>query len=314
MANVLIVDDDPGTCETYGAAFRHASYGVRLAYSGAGAIAALSSGVKTQVLLLDLKLGDMSGYDVLRWMRSRSVCVPTAVMTAFRAEFDPDEAIALGAYAYADQPLSIDDILTLAEWMTAPPSPHDDPVHLHARVLAGQPGALNCLAGVFLQRLPPRLQRAFPRVPWDFTFDAVTDACLEYAGNPARFDPSLSASIVDFLYLIARRNLADRVRAEIALKNRELRYAGEQMVTLLPERQAGRSAIDLSASLLAVTIDSLERRAVQLWLDDAANDAIAAALGYAQVDHEKQRREVKRFKDRLLKRLSRYFRRLSEDA
>jgi hypothetical protein len=57
-----------------------------------------------------------------------------------------------------------------------------------------------------------------------------------------------------------------------------------------------------------------EWRAVQLWLDDAANDAIAAALGYAQVDHQKQRREVKRFKDRLLKRLSRYFRRLSEDA
>jgi hypothetical protein len=42
-------------------------------------------------------------------MRARGVVVPTAVMTAFRVAFDPDEAIALGAMAYADQPLSIDE-------------------------------------------------------------------------------------------------------------------------------------------------------------------------------------------------------------
>ncbi len=53
-------------------------------------MAALSSGIRPHGLILDLKLGDMTGYDVLRWMRAQAIVVPTAVMTAFRIEFDPD--------------------------------------------------------------------------------------------------------------------------------------------------------------------------------------------------------------------------------
>jgi DNA-binding response OmpR family regulator len=104
---------------------RHAGYAVSLADSGSAAIAALSSGPETDALLLDLNLGDLTGYDVLRWMRARGIVVPTAVMTAFRVTFDPDDAIALGAMAYADQPLSIDNILALAASLTTPPSSAD---------------------------------------------------------------------------------------------------------------------------------------------------------------------------------------------
>ena len=170
-------------------------------------------------MLLDLRLGDMSGYDVLRWMRGRDLMLPTGVMTAFRLEFDPDEAIALGAMAYVDQPLSIDEVLALVESLTAPPRPADDPLRLHQRLLTGQPGALDCLAHLFLESLPGRLKRAFPRVPWDFAVDATTDACLEYGANPARFDASRS-SIGDFVYLIARRKLSNRLRSETALRDR----------------------------------------------------------------------------------------------
>jgi CheY-like chemotaxis protein len=314
MLQVLVVDDDQGTRETLGVTLRHAGYDVHLADSGSAAITKLSSGADMHALLLDLKLGDMTGYDVLHWMRAQSVVVPTAVMTAFRAAFDPDDAIALGAIAYADQPLSIDDILALADSLTAAPSPRDDPLRLHTRFLAGHPGALDCLASVFLKVLPPRLRRAFPRVPWDFTLDAATDACLEYAANPARFDRFRSASIVDFVYLIARRNLANRVRAEIALKNREVRYAGEQMVFLPPRLPIRGSDVDLWASVSALTIHPRERRAAELWLDDAGNDAIAEALGVGHLAQEDRRREAKRFKDRLLKRLSRYFRPRPEHA
>jgi DNA-binding response OmpR family regulator len=88
---------------------------VNLADSGSAAITALSSGAKTHALLLDLKLGDLTGYDALRWMRAKGVVVPTAVTTAFRLILDPDEATSLGAMAYAGQPLSIDDILAFAE-------------------------------------------------------------------------------------------------------------------------------------------------------------------------------------------------------
>jgi DNA-binding response OmpR family regulator len=308
MLQVLVVDDDQGTRETWGVTLRHAGYDVHLADSGSAAIVTLSTSAEMHALLLDLNLGDITGYDVLRWMRDQSVVVPTAVMTAFRTAFDPDEAIALGAMTYVDQPLSIDDILALADSLTAPPSPHDDPLRLHTCFLAGQPHALDCLASVFLKALPRRLRRAFPGVPWDFTLDAATDACLEYAANPARFDRSRNASIVDFVYLIARRNLANRVRAEIALKHREVRYAEEQMAFLHPRLPIRGSDINLCAAMSTLTTDPRERRAAELWLDDAGNDAIAEALGVGHWAQEDRRREAKRFKDRLLKRLSRYFR------
>src|SRR5260221_5387821 len=256
MPRVLVVDDDQGTRETYDAALRHGGFAVNLVDSGGAAISALLSGVKTHAVLLDLKRGDMRGFDVLRWMRIQGFIMPTAVMTGFHFEFDPDEAIRLGAMAYADQPLSIADVLALAESLTTPPSPLDSPRRLHARVLAGDPGALECLDAVFLKALPARLERMFPRAPWDFAVDAATDASLEYAANPTRFDPSRTSSIVDFVYLIARRNLSNRLRAESMLKDREARYAGEHTVVFSLDRQSRRSDIDLWACVLAGTINS----------------------------------------------------------
>ena len=309
MRRVLVVDDDLGTRETYQTALRHAAYDVEVADSGSAAISALSSGRTTHGLLLDLKLGDMTGFDVLRWMRAKPLVVPTAVMTAFSAEFEADEAIALGALAYADQPLSIDDILSLARTLTEPPpTSSDDPSRLHACYLAGDPGALDVLVSVWLTALPPRLERSFPRVPWDFAADAITDACLEYAANPARFDASRSSSIVDFVFLIARRNLANRLRSEAAVKNRESRYADEQPRITPSEPNTGDRDIDLWASMMELTTDVRERRAAELWLEGGGNDVIAEALGQAHLPLQDRRREARRFKDRVLKRLSRHFR------
>lgn len=307
MLRVLVADDDLGTRETFQAALRHAGYEVDVADSGRAAITALSSGRPVHAQFLDLNLGDMTGYDVLRWMRAQPVAVPTAAMTAFRAAFEPDEAIALGALCYADQPLSIDDIVALAQNLTAPPSVHDDPLGLHRRYLSGHPGALDCLAHVLLRTLPPRLEHSV-RAPRDFAEDATTDALLEYIANPTRFDPSRSASIVDFVFLMARRNLLNRVRSEVARKCREERYAADQRGSLHSDRDIDRLGIDVWALLMEMTIDARERRAAELWLDESDNDAIAQALGLGHLPAQEQRREARRFKDRMLKRISRHFR------
>ena len=308
MLRVLVADDDLGTQVTFGVALQHAGYAVNLADSGFAAIAALSSGEKMDALLLDLNLGDMTGYDVLRWMRIQRVNVRTAVMTAFRSEFDPDEAIALGALAYADQPLSIDDVLALAQSITTPPSPMDSPQRLHAQVLAKHPGALECLDTVFLQIIPRRLERAFQCAPWDFAVDATADAILEYGANPSKFDPSRMASIVDFVYVIARRRLMSRLHSESTRKNRESRYSAEQVVLMnAREYRIDGLSNDLWAGIIAVTKTPSERRAAELYLEDADADAIAAGLGFRHLSSTDCAREAKRFKDRLLRRLSRYF-------
>jgi CheY-like chemotaxis protein len=197
---LLIVDDNLGVRETFGAALRRERYAVLDADTGGRAIESLAAH-SPSALFLDLRLPDMTEFDVLRWMRSAERFVPTAVVTAFRVEFDPDEAIALGALAYADQPLSSDTLLRTARALVRPPSAHDDPDDLHRRVLAGDPAALDALAEICLRELPRRLERAFPREPWDLAVDAVIEyadfecgACRQFVKD---VEPSLMRDYVD---------------------------------------------------------------------------------------------------------------------
>ena len=64
MPRLLVVDDDQGTRETSAVILQDAGYAVDLAHSGTAAIIALSNGGRVDGLLLDLRLGDMTGYDV----------------------------------------------------------------------------------------------------------------------------------------------------------------------------------------------------------------------------------------------------------
>jgi CheY-like chemotaxis protein len=309
MACVLVVDDDEGTRDTYRAALRHEGYDVRLADSRLSAIRNLSGAGLPHALFLDLNLGDATGLDVLRWMRERYLFVPTAAMTAFRSAFDPDEAIELGALAYVDQPLSVDMLVGLARSLIKPPSPNDDPNHLHTRVLAGDPGAIECLDAIFLKKLPPRLERAFPRGPWDFAVDAVSAACLEYAGGAARlFDQSTRRSVVDFVFALAWRNLDDQLRSEASRARRQEKWLRERLVVAEPEVHPPARGLDLWAATMTVTRNLRERQAAEVLLNGGNVLQIASALGCGHLPTTERGRVAKQFRERLIKRLSRYVR------
>ena len=139
MPRVLIVDDDRCHRDTFGAALQLEGYAVCEADTAGCAIDYLAAH-SPDAMFLDLRLPDKTGIDVLKWMRSVNRFVPTAVVTAFRGEFDPDEAIALGALAYADQPLSLETLLATARALVRPPSASSDPDDLHRRVVAGDQG------------------------------------------------------------------------------------------------------------------------------------------------------------------------------
>jgi DNA-binding response OmpR family regulator len=310
MLRVLVADDDLGTRETLRLVLSHEGYDVVLAHSGASAIDSLSGAHSAHAMLLDLRLGDISGFEILRWLRDESRFVPTAVITAFRYEFDPDEAIELGALAYVDRPLSLEAIVELVGSLTRPPCLQDTPNQLHARVRAGDPGAIECLHTIFLKQLPLRLRRAFPRAPADFAEDAVSTASFEYASGAARrFQDSRGSSVVDFVYAIAWRNLRDRLQSETSRLKREQRWALTQ-TTLSREAVCARNAptLDVWAAILAVTKDANERRAARVWLDGGGTVEIAEALLRERLPPPDQFRAVKQFKDRMIKRLSRSIR------
>src|SRR5690348_8710366 len=81
-ASVLVVDDDPGTRETFDWALRSCGVRVRTSASGADAIE-LAQTHTFDLLLLDLELRDMRGTDVIRVVRTPTVCVPFVLISAF---------------------------------------------------------------------------------------------------------------------------------------------------------------------------------------------------------------------------------------
>jgi len=84
-ATVLIVDDEPDVVDAYAAQIRE-QYDVETAYSGQEALDAL--GPEIDVVLLDRRMPDISGDDILERIRERDLEARVAMVTAVDPDFD----------------------------------------------------------------------------------------------------------------------------------------------------------------------------------------------------------------------------------
>jgi hypothetical protein len=191
---------------------------------------------------------------------------------------------------------------------------------LYARLRDGDPVASSELAEIYLDWLADWLARVYPSTdPHDCT-TAAEDALLDLIHHPERYQPERS-SLASYLRRAAKGDLFNRWRHEQI--HRERRVALE-VVELLPVRgnylrderaEPGRrleeeeAVAELSARIPAVVLDRLteaEARAWAIWRTGERRTApLAVALGYGDRPPAEQRQEVKRFKDRLRKRIIR---------
>ena len=79
---VMIADDDPDYTEVLEDALVSPGRIVRVANNGTDAIAMLQKDW-VSVLLLDLRMPDISGYDVLEALKDRKLAVPVIILTAY---------------------------------------------------------------------------------------------------------------------------------------------------------------------------------------------------------------------------------------
>jgi CheY-like chemotaxis protein len=108
---VLVADDDPATrllVEVVLGAERDLR--VRSACGGRAAIQALAE-ARPDLVLLDLRMSDMDGFAVLRWMRAHAETadVPVIVMTADGAGVN--HALACGCVGSVKKPLEMQTLL-----------------------------------------------------------------------------------------------------------------------------------------------------------------------------------------------------------
>jgi two-component system KDP operon response regulator KdpE len=106
---VLLVDDDPTLRRTLGIGLRAAGHDVLIAGDGRTAIQALRED-HPDVVLLDLGLPDLSGFEVLRRLRAWSTA-PVVVLSARAESAEKVEALDLGADDYVTKPFGMEELL-----------------------------------------------------------------------------------------------------------------------------------------------------------------------------------------------------------
>ena len=103
-ARLLIVDDDPDLCDLVQRYLEAEGFVISVVHSGTEGSHAGSSG-NYDLIVLDVMLPDIKGFDVLRELRSR-VRTPVLMLTAKGDEFDRVLGLQMGADDYLAKPFS----------------------------------------------------------------------------------------------------------------------------------------------------------------------------------------------------------------
>jgi len=105
---ILIVDDDEEICKTLARLLKLEGYEqVHTATSSKEAIARIKV-MKYDFILLDIRMPEMNGVEVLREIRKYDEKVPVAIMSAYEDMDLAQEAFRLGAYDFIKKPIDHD--------------------------------------------------------------------------------------------------------------------------------------------------------------------------------------------------------------
>ncbi|HWC01528.1 MAG TPA: response regulator transcription factor [Methylomirabilota bacterium] len=141
MPRILIVDDEPAMVRGLDDNLRFEGYQTLVAANGReGLDLAFREG--PDLVLLDVAMPGMSGWDVLRALRSKGVDIPVVMLTARGEEADRVLGLELGADDYITKPFSLRELLARVRAVLRRPGPRqrmdvcqfgDVRLHLRAR-------------------------------------------------------------------------------------------------------------------------------------------------------------------------------------
>ncbi len=106
---VLFVEDEPALCLSYERAFA-TRYDVVCARTGAEALRLLEQPPPPAVVVLDLRLPDTDGVDLLRRMRASRADLPVIITSAYVSVEPQLRVLSLAHHAYLVKPFDLADL------------------------------------------------------------------------------------------------------------------------------------------------------------------------------------------------------------
>jgi two-component system, OmpR family, response regulator len=109
-ARVLVVDDEPGILDVISMALRHHGFGVQTAASGREALDSVRKW-HPHVMVLDVMLPDMEGFEVARRLAAEHAEVPIVFLSARDATADKIRGLTTGGDDYVTKPFSLEELI-----------------------------------------------------------------------------------------------------------------------------------------------------------------------------------------------------------
>lgn len=115
-ATVMIVDDEPENLNVLGEMLRQEGWAVRAFASGAAALAATAFDELPDLVLLDIRMPGLDGYEVCRRFKAseRLRAIPIIFLSASTATADKVQAFAAGGVDYVSKPFAAIEVLARA--------------------------------------------------------------------------------------------------------------------------------------------------------------------------------------------------------
>jgi DNA-binding response OmpR family regulator len=122
MPRILIVDDEPEIVRGLEDNLRFEGYVTSTATDGEAALA-VAAREAPDLVILDLMMPKMSGWEVCRALRAKGIDVPVIMLTARGAEPDRVRGLELGADDYITKPFSLRELLARVRAVLRRPGP-----------------------------------------------------------------------------------------------------------------------------------------------------------------------------------------------
>ncbi|MFY9263203.1 MAG: response regulator transcription factor [Actinomycetaceae bacterium] len=132
-AKILVVDDEPSIRELLSVSLRFAGFEVETAADGMQAVR-LQQTFKADLVVLDIMLPDIDGFEVLRRMRERDPLVPVLFLTAKDDLQDKLQGLNAGGDDYVTKPFSLEEVVTRIRVVlrrTNPVEPEESIIRYH---------------------------------------------------------------------------------------------------------------------------------------------------------------------------------------
>ena len=112
QATILVVDDDEAILNSFARVLEKRGYSVEMAATGQEAIERCESN-SYDLALLDIKLPDMDGTQLLKELHARHHTMIKIMVTGYASLDSAVQSLLLGAHGYVMKPVDPDKLLTI---------------------------------------------------------------------------------------------------------------------------------------------------------------------------------------------------------